>query len=142
MDMNITLRTAVLEDMDILRSYDQHISPEALRDAAQQERCFIICADNAAVGVMRYGLFWDSIPFLNLIYLDDTRRRQGIGRQAMGLWEQRMREAGHGMVMLSTQSDEDSQHFYRSLGYRESGCIMMDIPGYEQPMEIIFTKAL
>ncbi len=140
--MNIELHTAGASDFDILKQYDRHISDAALLSAAEQGRCFIITADGKPVGTMRYSLFWDSIPFLNLIYLDDSVRRCGIGRQAMEQWERYMKEAGHGMVMLSTQSDEDSQHFYRALGYRESGCLMLDVPGYEQPMEIIFVKAL
>ncbi len=128
--------------MDILRRYDRHISPEALNAAAEQGRCRIIRREGSVAGVMRWGYFWDSIPFLNLIYIDDAMHRQGIGRQAMSLWEELMSREGHGMVMLSTQSDEDAQHFYRAIGYRESGCFTPDVPGYEQPMEIIFTKAL
>jgi len=46
------------------------------------------------------------------------------------------------MVMTSTQSDEEAQHFYRAMGYKEAGCLLLDCPGYEQPMEMFFTKAL
>ena len=53
-----------------------------------------------------------------------------------------MKAAGHGMVMLSTQVDEDSQHFYRKLLYKDSGGFVVDIPGYEQPMEMIMVKSL
>ena len=57
-------------------------------------------------------------------------------------WEREMKAAGHGMVMLSTQVDEDSQHFYRKLLYKDSGGFVIDIPGYEQPMEMIMVKSL
>ena len=46
------------------------------------------------------------------------------------------------MVMTSTQVDEDSQHFYRKIGYKECGGFTMDIPGFEQPMEMIMSKPL
>jgi len=140
--MKAKLHTAGVSDLDALKQYDRHISDNALSNAVEQNRCFIITVNDQPVGSMRYSLFWDIIPFLNLIYLDDFARRRGIGRQAMEQWEQHMKEAGYGVVMLSTQSDEDSQHFYRALGYRESGCLILDVPGYEQPMEIIFVKDL
>lgn len=142
MNMNIQLGQARPCDIELIRQYDRHISAQALSEAVGQGRCFIITADDIPVGVMRGGMFWDSIPFLNLIYIDDAYRRRGIGAAAMKLWEQVMKDSGHGMVMLSTQSDEPAQHFYRSIGYRESGCLMLDLPGYEQPMELIFVKGL
>ena len=46
------------------------------------------------------------------------------------------------MLMTSTQVDEDAQHFYRKLGYKDSGGFIVDVPGYEQPMEMIMIKAV
>ncbi|MFR8872654.1 MAG: hypothetical protein ACLVHV_03765 [Oscillospiraceae bacterium] len=53
-----------------------------------------------------------------------------------------MSRAGHGMVLVSTQSDEPAQHFYRKLGYRDCGCLLLDIPGYRQPAELFLCKEL
>ena len=60
----------------------------------------------------------------------------------MTRWEREMAALGHDMVMTSTQSDETAQHFYRKLGYRDSGGFTTDIPGHEQPLELIFIKGL
>jgi len=46
------------------------------------------------------------------------------------------------MIMVSTQVDEDDQHFYRKLGYKDMGSIVMDIPPYVQPLEMFLGKAL
>ena len=51
-----------------------------------------------------------------------------------------MRAAGHGMAMTSTQADETAQNFYRRLGWRDAGGFVVDVPGYEQPFELILTK--
>lgn len=40
--------------------------------------------------------------------------------------------------MTSTQSDETAQHFYRKLGYVESGSLLFE----NEPLEIIFRKSL
>ena len=53
-----------------------------------------------------------------------------------------MKEQGYGMVMTSTQVDETAQHFYRKLGYKDSGGFVIDIPAFAQPMEMIFIKAV
>lgn len=36
-------------------------------------------------------------------------------------WEKDMKEQGYGMLLTSTQVDETAQHFYRKLGYKDSG---------------------
>ena len=53
-----------------------------------------------------------------------------------------MRGLGHGMAMTSTQSDEDAQDFWRLLDYRDAGSFDIDVPGYEQPTELILLKDL
>ena len=69
-------------------------------------------------------------------------RGKGYGKRMMEHWEQDMKSIGYGMIMTSTQVDEDAQHFYRKLGYKDCGGFVVDIPGYEQPMEMIMIKEL
>lgn len=140
--MDVKLICPEGQTIEYVRSLDGHVSDRAFTAALSEGRCFAITADGKNVGVLRYGLFWDTIPFLNLIYLEDGLRRGGIGSRALALWESMMSQQGHGMVMTSTQSDEEAQHFYRTMGYKDAGCLLLDCPGYEQPMEMFFTKAL
>ena len=60
----------------------------------------------------------------------------------MSLWEAQLIQAGHGMVLVSTQSDESAQHFYRKLGYRDCGYLLLDAPGYQRPAELFLSKPL
>lgn len=60
----------------------------------------------------------------------------------MEYWEADMRAKGYGMALVSTQVDEDAQYFYRKLGYKDCGGFVVDIPGYEQPMEMFMVKAI
>ena len=53
-----------------------------------------------------------------------------------------MKEQGYGMVLTSTQVDENAQHFYRKLGYKDCGGFVIDVPGFEQPMEMFMIKAI
>jgi len=49
-----------------------------------------------------------------------------------------MQQRGYDMVMTSTQSDEQAQHFYRRIGYQDAGAFLL--PG--EVLEIIFLKSL
>ncbi len=40
------------------------------------------------------------------------------------------------------QVNETSQHFYRKLGYKDCGGFVIDIPKYEQPMEMFLIKSI
>ena len=55
-------------------------------------------------------------------------------------WEKDMKAQGHGMLLTSTQVDEEAQH--RKLGYKDCGGFVIDVPGYEQPMEMFMVKSI
>ena len=77
-----------------------------------------------------------------MLFIDSEYRGKGYGKRMMEHWEQDMKSIGYGMIMTSTQVDEDAHHFYRKLGYKDCGGFVVDIPGYEQPMEMIMIKEL
>ena len=60
----------------------------------------------------------------------------------MEFWEADMKKQGFGMLLTSTQVDENAQHFYRKLGYKDCGGLVIDIPRYAQPMELFMIKAI
>jgi GNAT superfamily N-acetyltransferase len=123
-------------------SLDRHLSESEFSLKIRDKRGFIILDDGKPIGVMSYNLFWDIIPFLTLIYIEETHQRKGFGRQAMLHWESEMRSLGYKMVMTSTQVDEQAQHFYRKLGYADMGSIFFGNTPIKQPQEIMMTKVI
>ena len=103
---------------------------------------YVCIEDGKIIGILRYNLFWDSVPFCTLLVIDSDYRGRGFGKQLMERWERDMQSAGNGMVITSTQVDEEAQHFYRKIRYKDSGGLIFDVPGYEQPMEMIMINAL
>lgn len=108
----------------------------------QNSTCFIIYSENEPVGVLRYNLFWDIIPFLNFIYIKDSFQNKGFGKKAMLWWETEMKKQGYTFVITSTQADETAQHFYRKLGYQDKGALFFDGTPISQAAEIILIKNL
>lgn len=119
---------------------DKHISEDELLLKIRDKRGYIVCDDSKSVGVMRYNLFWDHIPFLTLIHFDEGYQRKGFGRKAVLFWEDEMRKLGYKMVLTSTRVDEQAQHFYHKLGYIEKGNLSFENTPLEQPMEIFLSK--
>ena len=129
-------------DWPFWHSLDARISRALFLRKAEAGECYIVEADGAPAGLLRWNRFWDEVPFCTLLYIDEKRRGQGLGRALVARWEADMRGMGHGMAMTSTQSDEDAQYFWRALGYRDAGSFDIDVPGYAQPPELIMLKDL
>ena len=138
----LEIRLADQSDLPFWRTLDRHIAEDVLSRKLAGGECYVLTLDGERAAILRYNLFWDSVPFCTLLYVADAHQRKGLGRALMARWEDDMRALGHGMAMVSTQVDEAAQHFYRALGYRDAGGFVPDVPGYEQPMELIMVKDL
>lgn len=53
-----------------------------------------------------------------------------------------MKSQGYGLLLTPTQVDEEAQHFYRKLGYKDCGGFVIDVSRYEQPMEMFLIKRI
>ena len=135
------IRYAQLNDKTEWFRLDRHLPEAGFEEKIRNKQGYVLTEDDKVIGVLRYNLFWDNTPFCTMLFIDSDHRRKGYGKLLMEHWEQDMRSKGHGMLMTSTQVDEEAQHFYRKLGYKDSGGFVVDIPGYEQPMEMIMIKA-
>ena len=123
----IEIRYADINDKEFWYTLDKHLPEEEFENKVCSKRGYILSKDNKPIGLMRYNLFWDSIPFC---------------RKLMEHWEFEMRVKGYGMVLTSTQVNENAQNFYRKMGYKDCGSLIIDIPGYEQPAELFLSKSL
>lgn len=136
--MSVTTRPASSADLSFLEEVDEHVSPEALAGLVSAGRVMVVVVDMTVVGFLRWGLFWDQVPFMNLLWVVPDRRGRGIGTALVDGWEASLRAAGHGLVLTSTMSDERSQRLYRRLGYVDTGVLLLP----DEPAELILRKSL
>lgn len=130
------------EDQEFWFQLDAHISKEELLDKISRKMGYVIFDEGKRVGLLRYNLFWDNTPFCTMLFIDWDAQRKGYGKMLVEYWETDMKSKGYKMLMTSTQVDESAQHFYRKLGYQDAGCLVLNVPSCEQPMEMFFVKGI
>ena len=132
------IRMAYEADFETLQSYDRHISEVSLWRVLREGRVFLAEDSGVFLGCLRFGFFWDSIPFLNFLFVPAEQRGKGIGTRLMVSWECEMRRSRYDALMTSTASREYAQHFYEKLGYRAVGGFFPP----QEPYELLFRKDL
>lgn len=132
----MTIGLAQSKDKQKIARLDTHISSLLLDECIRKGQIYVLKDDSIknggqnhrlkdpVVGVLRYSLFWQTIPFLDLLYLDAAYRHQGFGTQMMNRWEETMKKRGYKYVMTSTQADESAWQFYEKLGYHKIGSFL------------------
>lgn len=129
-------------DREFWYSLDKHLPEKVFESKVRDKQGYVLAVDGKSVGLLRYNLFWDNTPFCTMLYVEPNCQGKGFGKRLMEYWENDMKAQGYGMLLVSTQVDEGAQHFYRKLGYKDCGGFVVDIPGFEQPMEMFMSKGI
>lgn len=114
------IRVAGPADQETLARQDRHVSRRELDTLTGQGRVYMAETKGQFAGWLRFGLFWDNTPFLNMLFVLEPYRGRGVGRALVRHWEERMKAEGYPVVMTSTVSDECAQHFFTGWGIRRS----------------------
>ena len=138
----ISIRYLEREDKEFWYSLDSHLSEEEFEKKVRDKMGYVLLKDGKPAGILRYNLFWNNTPFCTLLFIVCNEQGKGLGKALMQHWEEDMKAKGYGMIFVSTQVDEAAQHFYRKIGYKDCGGIVIDIENYEQPMEMFMIKAI
>ena len=138
----VSIRHVQEEDRNFWLKRDKHLTEGEFEKKIRDKMGYVLLENNIPSGLLRYNLFWDNTPFCTMLYVDTESQGKGYGRKLMGVWEKDMKSMGYGMLMTSTQVDENAQHFYRKLGYQDSGGLIINTTGYEQPMELFLVKKI
>ena len=139
----LTFHQANQTHFDIITQHDTHIPPNIIKDKISRGEIYVAYENENFAGWIRYGLFWDSIPFMNMLFLLPEYRGKGLGRKFVEAWEQDLKTKGYNKILTSTQQNEHAQHFYLAMGYvAVGGFIQTSGAVTDESFEIILTKNL
>lgn len=123
-------------DFQNIMEHDKWISAEVLEKKIKDQEVVILYDNNQFAGWMRWGLFWDNTPFMNMLHLLNEYRGKGYGRKIVQKWEDEMKSKGFHIVLTSTSATETAQYFYMKLGYKKIGSFTIG----DDTMELLFSK--
>ncbi len=86
----IEIRYATMADKEMLLSRDSHIKENIWEESIKSNREIIMIVDGVFAGWLRWNLFWDEIPFMNMLYFLEEYRGKGYGTQMVKFWENEM----------------------------------------------------
>ena len=138
----LEIRYVQPEDKGFWYRLDKDLPEQEFNQKVLQKRGYVLLENHIPIGLLRYNLFWDNTPFCTMLFIDWQHQGKGYGKKLMTYWEHDTKSQGYGMLLTSTQVDEQAQHFYRKLGYKDCGGFVIDIPQYAQPMELFFIKSI
>lgn len=136
------LKVVTTQDKEFVMSMDKHVDETGYANRVYTKSGYVIWEGKERVGTMVHCVLWDNMPFLNFLFIKEEQRGKGLAKQAMLAWENEMKKQGYKMTLISTQADEDAQHFYRKLGYIDCGGLIFHDTPFDQPMEMFFRKVL
>lgn len=133
------IKRARINDINKIKEYDAHIDSINLVECIKNQLVYVLKDKTRIVGVLRYNFFWQTIPFLDLIFIDISYQNKGYGKYMMDYWEKLMKDMGFKSVMLSTQEDETAKFFYEKIGYKRIGKFL---PPNQDAYELMYSKVL
>lgn len=122
-------------DLEILNNLDKHIDKEELINSISLKRIYVCKVKKTIIGWLRYNLFWDNTPFMNMLYILDSYRNKGYGKLLVETFEKDMKNFGYNKVMTSTLEEEEAKDFYYHLGYFKVGGFSPSKDEYELILE-------
>jgi len=71
---------------------DHHIDSVMPKRKIDAKEIAIAQSDSKLIGWLRYGFFWDSIPFMNMRVIEEEYRSKGVGKKLVQYWEKEMKK--------------------------------------------------
>lgn len=121
MTTQATIREAMADDLPFLAEHDSHVQIDVLEGLVERGQILVAEEEGTLRGWLRWNLFWDEIPFMNMLLVMKEHRGRGIGNSLLESWEGHLRNTGYDSVLTSSLADEQAQHFYRRRGYLDCG---------------------
>ena len=121
--MDCQVRLAVFDDLDFV-SQDGYATRRFILRKIEEGEVFVVEKDEEPIGYLRMEYLWCTEPYIALIRILESHRRQGAGRALLDHIVQDLQESGNAVLYSSSQADEPQpQEWHRHMGFEECGII-------------------
>lgn len=135
----IAVRLAGVDDLAVVGRGE--LPEEIILRKIRQGEIILLCVNDEPVGYLWFALLWSTLPFVDLIYINEACQKRGLSRILLSFLEDHLRERGHTILYSSSQMNKpEPQSWHRRMGFEECGVINgMNDGGIG---ELFFRKAL
>ena len=66
----IEIRYVQLDDKKFWYGLDRHLPDNEFEKKVRDKQGYVLLKDNIPIGLLRFNLFWDNIPFCTMLFID------------------------------------------------------------------------
>lgn len=70
-------------DKEFVMSIDKHINVVSYANQVYTKSGYVIWEENQRVGIITHCILWDTIPFINFLFVKEEYREKGFATQAI-----------------------------------------------------------
>ena len=96
-----TIRHLEISDKEFWYSLDKHLPETEFENKVYTKRGYILSLEEKPIGLLRYNLFWDSVPFCTMLFIDRSYQRKGYGKQQLQLLLDYAKSSGMTSVIIA-----------------------------------------
>lgn len=142
----MTIRFAAPQDFASIRRFDPHskyLDPQRIHNKIVQKEILIAEENDTIVGLMKFSYFWATRPYIDLIYVEPKRRKQGISGLLLSFLEEYLIREGYAYLFSSAEhQDKEAQCWHEHMGFRNMGTITdLNLP-HDETAEIFYSKKI
>lgn len=122
------IRLANVDDLKFIKQYDYEVYDI---EADVKNNLVYIIVEKEFIGFLRYSLFWNRIPFINMFYIRDIYRNKGYGKELLNFFIKEMQNKKFENIMTSCLSEENGKMFFLKNAFKITGGFNSFKEGYE-----------
>jgi len=120
---NVSTRLAGPDDLEVVGQHGQ-LPLDVIMRKLRAGEIILLSINNQPTGYLWFSFLWSSLPFIDLIYIDDAYQKRGLSRVLLGYLEDHLMARGFDVLYSSSQLDEpEPQAWHRHMGFEECGVI-------------------
>jgi len=124
MSAQINIRFANEADIPQLKRLDSWTKDSMWKRKIFGREVIVLEVNSQMAGLIRYDVLWSTVPFLSLIFIEESHRGKGYSNQMLEFLKQYLSDEGYIALLSSSQTDEpDSQNWHRHMGFKSNGII-------------------
>jgi len=124
MSGHTNIRFAKEADIPQLKRLDSWTKDSMWKRKIFGQEVIVLEIENKIVGLIRYDVLWSTVPFLSLIYIEESYHGKGYSSRMLEFLKKILRDEGYIALLSSSQTDEpEAQNWHRHMGFKSNGII-------------------